>query len=1361
MTRSPSPQPSPVALVSTVLAGVIAVLVLLSYAVGRADALTFGPRWVPMAPSTAAVVLAFALTLGVSGRRRIAGRRPGLLAAGWLLLLVCAVLGTAEVLGTSVGIERFMQPIPDVFRHWTAGMSRWTAAQLGMLAVALIARAWPARAGVDTQLGGLTVLTSGLLLEGYVLGGPALYGSTTIPVALLTTVAVLALSVSIVLTSGTSAELLAALLGGEGRRAAGLRPLTWLLVTLVLVGGLFTWRGRQAEEEAAALRELAVLAELKVGQITEWLDGRRSTARAIEVTPGLERVLRQGDTVQLQRWLTEVAAANRFVEAAIFDPDGRTIVAVGSQLEDHQGELAQGIQQQGAGGEHDIVFQDVHAHGDVRRLAFWIPIVPEGDSLPSVWVMVAADPDATLFPTISRVTGGRPSTEVVVWRQTGDTLVMLNDPDPTTRSSLLVRRVIDASTGLPRALSRMQGDTTLTDLPDYRGTRAIGAARRVPGTSWILITKVSEAEVTGPVRRATISATLVALVLVLSLSALLTGLWSRQRLQATTRELALVRAREASVAELAASEARYARAMGATSDGLWDWDMRSDRVYHAPRWYTMFGLSDDRAQGPMADAMARVHPSDRARVDAAMEALRAGSGAYDIEYRMAHADGHWVWVRDRSEAFRDASGLVVRMTGALSDITAQRELEDALRRTERVLRVRSAVNRAVVRATDEGTLLQAVCDVAVTEGQYVMAWIGYAEEAPGRPVSLRAAAGRVDGYLDEVTITWDAEAPSGQGPTGRCLRLGQAQVAQDLHRDPKFAPFRAAALARGFASSCSIPLTVRGRTIGALMLYSPEPFAFDTAEVGLLSEVGDDLSYGIGATRDSITLAAQQSELLIFREILDRSTDAIFVVDAATQRFVDVNQGAVQSLGYTRDELLTMGPADVVVRMTEPGALPGLVEFLRTQGPSLQPSEHRRKDGSTFPVEVALALVQLGGRELLLGVARDVSDRNALQQQLLQSQKIEGLGRLAGGIAHDFNNLLTVINATTDLVLQATPEGDPRRTDLAEVRAAGSRAAELTGQLLAFSRRQVLKREVLDLGDTVRAFAMLLRRVIGEDITLDLQLPSTALRVSADPGQLEQIIMNLVVNARDAMPDGGRLQVEVSEVQLDAAFTAQHPTTQEGPHGRLRVRDTGTGMPAEVLEKVFEPFFTTKPPGKGTGLGLATVYGLVKAMDGSVWITSTEGVGTSVDVYFPVVTAAAAASPPEVAVEPSSGHETVLVVEDEPAIRVVARRVLERAGYAVQVAPDAQEALRLLESGAVRPDLLLTDIVMPGMSGNELARVVHERWPAVRILLTSGYSSELLAERARGPGSWPLLGKPYTMNVLLAEVRRVLEAPTD
>jgi PAS domain S-box-containing protein len=410
---------------------------------------------------------------------------------------------------------------------------------------------------------------------------------------------------------------------------------------------------------------------------------------------------------------------------------------------------------------------------------------------------------------------------------------------------------------------------------------------------------------------------------------------------------------------------------------------------------------------------------------------------------------------------------------------------------------------------------------------------------------------------------------------------------------------------------------------------------------------------------------------------------------------------------------------------------------------------------------VGRAIAGAGGvPERLVGVSLDVTDQRTLEAQLRQAQKMEAVGQLAGGVAHDFNNLLMIVTGSTEFARESLPAGAPALEDLAAVDEAARRAAQLTRQLLAFSRRQVLKAELLDLDRVVRGVEPLLRRLIGEDITV-LTLPAGDVRpVLADPGQLEQVLVNLAVNARDAMPAGGRLVIETANVRLTRADAERRGAgVPPGDYVRLRVRDTGTGMDDATLGQIFEPFFTTKPPGKGSGLGLSTVYGIVKQSGGFVWVTSAPGEGTTFEIDLPAANgapvAAAAAHPAPTA---ARGTETVLLVEDDASVRLSVRRILTRAGYTVLEAPHGRDALAVAASHPGRVDLVVTDVVMPEMNGRDLVERFAARRPGVPALFMSGYTDDEMVRRGLGAPGTAFLEKPFSAATLLRTVRGVLDA---
>ncbi|HEU4763454.1 MAG TPA: response regulator [Gemmatimonadales bacterium] len=475
-------------------------------------------------------------------------------------------------------------------------------------------------------------------------------------------------------------------------------------------------------------------------------------------------------------------------------------------------------------------------------------------------------------------------------------------------------------------------------------------------------------------------------------------------------------------------------------------------------------------------------------------------------------------------------------------------------------------------------------------------------------------------------------------------------------------------------------------------------------------------------------------------------------------RFLLVNRELARILGYESQAELAQRPAAELY--ADPAERDRLIrEAVEDHRPHTTKVTWRRRDGSLARIQLTVrAATGLDGTvRYLEAFARDVTTDEKLDEQYRQSQKLEAVGRLAGGVAHDFNNVLTAILGSCDLVTADLPPDAPARGDIAEIRRAGERAVALTRKLLAFSRLRPTAPVPLDVNSIIQDVIAMLRRLLGEDITIDLLLASDLGTARADPGELEQVLMNLAVNARDAMPDGGRLLIETANVQVDDATAARIPDLTPGPYLRLVVSDTGTGIPAGVLEHIFEPFFTTKEMGKGTGLGLATVYGIVRRAGGQVVVETAEGQGTSFLIYLPRITESPAARARPDPVTLPRGSETLLVVEDEDAVRRITRRVLQQQGYHVLEAAGGDDAIRIATASPEPIHLLVTDVVMPGMGGRDLAERLRALRPGIRVLYLSGYADDAAVRLGVVEARVAFLEKPYTVAALAQKVREVLD----
>jgi len=501
----------------------------------------------------------------------------------------------------------------------------------------------------------------------------------------------------------------------------------------------------------------------------------------------------------------------------------------------------------------------------------------------------------------------------------------------------------------------------------------------------------------------------------------------------------------------------------------------------------------------------------------------------------------------------------------------------------------------------------------------------------------------------------------------------------------------------------------------------------------------------------------QQSEAR-YRTLVDGVRDVIFAL-APDGTIASLNPAFETITGFPRDEWLGRPFEQLVHSDDLPLALELLSGVARGEPRPVNQFRIRTRKGDYRVGEFAATPQyregQLAG---ILGICRDVTERLSLEQQLRQAQKMEAVGRLAGGVAHDFNNILTAITGYADLLLEDLGTSDRRRDDIAEIRKAAERAAGLTRQLLAFSRQQVMQAQVLDLNALVADTQNMLGRLLGEDIALVTRLDPALGAVKADPGQLEQVIMNLAVNARDAMPGGGKLTIETANAELDDTYVREHFPARPGSYVMLAVSDTGTGMSDEVQSHLFEPFFTTKEKGKGTGLGLATVYGIVKQSGGYIWVYTEPGHGTTFKIYLPRVAGAPAqrASGPK-ASPVGAGTETVLLAEDEAAVRAVARHALERQGYTVLEASSGEAALDLAERHSGRIHLLLTDVIMPGMNGRALAQRLSELRPDLRVVYMSGYTEEAITRHGVLEPGLTYVQKPFTPEGLARKVREVLD----
>lgn len=598
------------------------------------------------------------------------------------------------------------------------------------------------------------------------------------------------------------------------------------------------------------------------------------------------------------------------------------------------------------------------------------------------------------------------------------------------------------------------------------------------------------------------------------------------------------------------------------------------------------------------------------------------------------------------------------------------------------------------------------------------------------------------------------------GSCGTAVYRRQQVIVSDIASDPLWANFSQLALRHGLRACWSTPIASQnGKILGTFAIYYREPRTPDTQHLQLIAHATNLAGIALERERAKVELRAAESR---FRTLVERLPAITYVAELGAEGPWHYVSPQIESiLGFSPEEWLSSSTnwMDRIQPEDRHIALAAEKRFQETH--ELFQAEYRMlaRDGRIlwFRDEAVMLRDTDSQRLLMQGVLYDITERKRLEDQLRHSQKMEAVGQLAGGVAHDFNNLLMLIQAHNERLRERIAPNDPAHKDAIEIEHAVVRAASLTRQLLAVSRKQVLQPKVLDLNAVLTEVAKMLDRLIGKNIEVKVAPAPSLWRVKADPGQMEQMILNLAVNARDAMPQGGTLVIETHNVALDEAYARSHEGVTPGKYVRLTLADTGSGMDTETQARMFEPFFTTKEPGKGTGLGLATVYGVVKQTGGWIWVASEPGQGTTFEIYFPQieevekpVTAsvkkAARANAPR-------GTETVLLVEDQDGIRDLVGEFLRRDGYTVLHAADGDEALRLAGEYGDAIDLLLTDILMPNIGGQELAERLSELRPKMRVLFMSGFPEHAsLGDEATGQQT-AVLQKPFSMDNLARKIR--------
>ncbi|MBF8258829.1 MAG: multi-sensor hybrid histidine kinase [Actinobacteria bacterium] len=805
--------------------------------------------------------------------------------------------------------------------------------------------------------------------------------------------------------------------------------------------------------------------------------------------------------------------------------------------------------------------------------------------------------------------------------------------------------------------------------------------------------------------------------------------------------------------ELRGSEAELTEAQRVGGVGNWSLDPKTGEVTWSKGLFRIFGRDPGLPPPNYEEHTEILPPESLEKANAAIERCLQRGEPYELDLEFFRPDGARGWIIAHGEARRDENGRIVGLRGTVFDNTVKKKTEEQLRK---ILSWESALrktNEKILSGIDFKEVFEIACD-AIMEMGYRMCWIGLAE--PDQTVRPIASRGFDEGYLETIRVRWD-ESPEGRGPTGIAIRTGRLYVMQDLQGENLYAPWREAALQRGYHSSAAIPLKLSEEDlIGCLTIYSERKDAFGPEEVHNLETFGQQCTIALMSARRLEELRDTTRRLAFHIEQLPMG----YIVWDGEFRVLEWNPAAERIFGWKANEAIGKNAYELIIaKEARPRFERGWSKLLKGDESSYSLNANIRKDGKIITCEWFNALLRdaSGNVSGVLSMVHDVTEKTELEKQLRVSQKMESVGTLAGGIAHDFNNSLTGIIGFGELLRMRMAGDEQALHDLDEILRCAERAATLTRQLLTFARRQFMEPVNLNVSTLVADLMKLIGKVVGEHIEVKTSLENNIPTIHVDRGQIEQVVMNLCLNSRDAMPEGGRLTVETEDVVLEEEYVRHNAYMRTGRYALLTVSDTGVGMDEKTRERVFDPFFTTKRPDKGTGLGLAMVYGIVKQHGGFIHLYSEPGKGTAFKVYFPAIEAQPDAVPEKRREEIlRGGMETILLAEDEEAIRALVERTLKELGYTVLVASNGEEAIELFRQNK-EIALAVLDVVMPRKGGMEAFKEMHKANPNLKVIFMSGYAINAIHDSFVLIAGMPFLQKPFGPTILARKIREVLD----
>ena len=1319
------------------IAGVLALIALVGNALGLPGWAALGTGFTPMSGPSAAVMLLLALATFAPTTPHPAGRRVTLILSALALPLVVHALALNLLAGD-----------PTSPAGWPGSRITFHTALSALAMVVSLWLRWGRKAPTPgfrqaaAAAAVVPLVLAGVTLIGHMVGARELYTVQRPPMSLLTCPVTLFLGGALVRAAGMDVMPMSLFnpvsrgWKGPGRRPSSRGPVAVFLgtVILILLAGHLLLRQAFLDARRTVEAGLSAVADMKASHLAQWHHDRLQDASMLAQGTLVQNHLKaylanpRDPRLREELWVwMEQQTHSAYARVVLFDQRGRVRLTAPRGDAFAPGTLDMQLLA-GVLKKRTQVVTDLHRDQNQAEahLSIWVPLLKGGPDKPEAvgGLLFIIDPRRFLYPMVESWPSTSTTSETVLVRRDGNEVVFLSNLRHRPQAALSLRMGLADSPAMPGTLAA-SGREGLVTGKDYRGVPVLAALRQVQGTPWALVAKVDEQEIYGPLRqRAWTGAT--GLLALMGCSALGIGLVVRNReAEAVRVQLGLLH--------------RYERLMQEASDIILMMDARGIILEANPQAALQYGHTVEELRG--RSALDLVEAPDPAAPARRLEMVRAqGSLRFEAVHRGPNGTTFPVEVSAR--AFQDPEGdrIIAFIRDTSDRVARSREIE----RVTRLYAALGEVGQAIVWSPSREALFSRICRVLVESGGFAMAWVGW--NHPGTStVAVAARFGDATGLLDRVGVHSD-DSPEAQGAMGMAIRQGCPSVMNDVSRSPISEAWREELKASGFASTAAFPIRAGGQVCGALAVYAAERDFFGAHEATLLEEAARDISFGLDHLamqdqRRDAEEALRESERFL-KEAQDAGGIGTFVWDLATRQVrgsasLDRILGADMSL--SRDQEVWFSLVAPEFRDHLAHRLAGVIRSrarFDLEYPVLRPSDgalrwlHARGEVLRDPEGKATSLV---------GIIQDITDRREgeeerkrLQSQLHQSQKLESLGSLAGGVAHDMNNVLGAILSLASSLREKVPAQAREARSLDTIINACVRGRGVVKGLLYFARKDLQEERDIDLNDLVHEMAQLLGHAMLQRIHLDLDLAEGLGTVRGDPGALSHALMNLCVNAMDAMAGRGTLRIRTC-ARPDGGIS-------------LEVEDSGCGMTPEVLAKALEPFFTTKPLGQGTGLGLAMSYGTMKAHDGDLQLFSQPGQGTRAVLCFP----AARVGRTQAGLEAAQADRVnlralrILLVDDDDLIREAIPPMLEMLGHIVSCAPSGKSALHILESGEP-VDLVVLDMNMPGMGGAEVLGHVQRLRPGLPVILATGFSDHEVAPLLEGHPEVSGLRKPFSL----------------